>query len=252
MYSFYADESGTCNLKKSDQPWYVLLAVGFNDDNWKLIDDAIIGLKKTYFPSWNIRDVEIRSNDIRRAPLQKWPEDGNPFSTLSPENLKRFSDDLYRSIDGLPLQFCAVAVDKQATVLKHGLKQGSELFTLAYTLLIERLHGWANQEKSYARLFLDQQENNLLGIRHDSIIEDHYNLSTRGTGWQDVSRIIERPYFEHSKHCSHVQIADILAYNIYRRFVLNDPAYIYYRLTMKKVRGNAKPDGSYYGLKVYP
>ncbi|HYK54469.1 MAG TPA: DUF3800 domain-containing protein [Candidatus Eremiobacteraceae bacterium] len=252
MYSFYADESGTINLRQTNQPYYVLLAIGLNDDHWKSIDNAIVGLKKSYFPGWTITDIEIRSNDIRRASLQKWPEDKNPFSTLKAADLKRFVDDLYDEINKLPFEFCSIVINKDDAIKQHGLKKGRELFRLAYMLLIERLHGWVNQEGSYGRIFVDQQAESLLGQQHDELIEDHYKLTARGSGWQQVSRIIERPFFCHSRYSNHIQIADLLAYNVYRRYANNEGGYPFFIKTMRKVRGNMKPDGSHYGLKLYP
>jgi len=249
VFSFYADESGSADIFNDEQPWFVLLAIGLNDDNWEQIDDSVNGLKRAYFPGfW--KQVEIHSNDIRRASRQKFPP--NPFSSLTPEKREQFGIDLYNLIDALPFQFCAAAVNKRAAINQKGFSSTSELFQFTYTLLVERLHGWCEREKNIGRLFVDQQEHNLLGAKHGAIETDHYALQQSGSGWQNTTCIIERPYFHDSKRSNHTQLADILAYNVYRRYVHDDPQYLYFQKTMKKVRGNQKPDGSYYGLKIYP
>lgn len=250
MFSFYADESGSADIHNHSQPWFVLLAIGFNDDHWVRIDEGVTALKKAYFPSWNLAEIEIHSNDIRRAPLQAFPP--NPFSTLSAGKLAQFGQDLYDLIDSLPFEWCASALDKQATIVKHGLTTSSELFKFAYMLLVERLHGWCTAEQNVGRLFVDQQEHNLIGATHDLIKRDHFQLREQGTGWVRPTAIIERPYFQDSSRSQHMQLADVLAYNVYRRCVSNDASYSYFLKTLRKVRGNCRPDGGYYGLKIYP
>ena len=249
MFSFYADESGSADIFNDRQPWFVLLAIGLNDDDWKTIDDSVNALKRKYFPGfW--RQVEIHSNDIRRAALQQFPP--NAFASLTPQRRAEFGTDLYNLIDSLPIQFCAAAVEKRAAINQKGFSSTAALFQFTYTLLVERLHGWCTHENNIGRLFIDQQEHNLLGAKHGAIEADHYELQQSGSGWQDTSSIIERPYFQDSKRSNHTQIADILTYNIYRRCVHNDPQYEYFVKTLRKVRGNMNPDGTYFGLKIYP
>ena len=248
VFSFYADESGTFDLFDRNQPWVVFLAVGFNDDHWVQIDSGVRSLKLRFFPSWDVDAIEIHSADLRRANREQYPP--NPFSTLPEETRARFGAELYALIRGLPVQWCASAIRKETAINRFGLRDSDELFKMAYMLLVERLHGWCAQENNVGRLFIDQQEHNLLGAVHALIEREHYDLRQRGSGWQDVSRIIERPYFHDSKRSSHTQLADILAYNVYKGLRYGNPPDDYYRWTMAKVRGNPRPDGSVYGLKV--
>jgi hypothetical protein len=250
MLAFYADESGTAKLH-TQSPWYVFLAVGFDDKDWKRIEDSVVALKHRYFPGWKPHLVEIHSNDIRRARLQSYPP--NPFSTLSAETLKAFTDDLYDLINRAPIEWCATVVNKPEAIRRYGIASAPELFQLAYLRLMERLHGWCKAKSTQGRLFVDQQELNLLGgAFHELVEEGHFRLQERGTGWQRTDNIIERPYFIDSCRSHHMQLADVLAYNVYRRFQYDDPAYPFFVRTIQKVRGNIRPDGGYYGLHVCP
>jgi hypothetical protein len=250
MFSFYADESGNPDIH-DPREWYVLLAIGLDDSNWKDIDDQVLALKKRFFSGWQPHAVEIHSNTIRRARLEAYPP--NPFSLLSEAQLKEFTDILYEIIMFAPFEWCAAAVNKPGVVRKHGFTKAAEVFKMAYMLLVERLHGWCQQKKTQGRLFVDQQESNLIGAVHDLIEKDHFSFQDFGTGFLKCSNIIERPYFIDSCRSNHMQLADILAYNVYRRFDANEPGYSYFRKTMAKVRGNQNPvTGAYYGLKIYP
>ncbi len=253
MFSFYADESGTANIY-DPREWYVFLAIGLDDNHWKTIDDGLLAIKRKYFKGWEPHRVEIHSNAIRRAKLGQYPP--NPFSTLDEDTLKAFTNDLYAFIHNAPFQWCGVAINKPEAVRLKGIADASELFKFAFVLLIERLHGWCNQENHLGRIFIDQQEINLLGgVYHELIAKDHFNLRADGTGWQKVDNIIERPYFIDSCRSHHMQLADILAYNVYHYFAYNakdGTPYPYFNKILRKVRGNQRPDGGYFGLKVYP
>jgi hypothetical protein len=211
----------------------------------------VLALKRKYFPGWEPHRVEIHSNAIRRAKLEQYPP--NPFATLNETTLSGFTTDLYNFIHDAPFQWCGVAVNKPAAVRFKGIASASELFKFAFVLLIERLHGWARQENSFGRIFIDQQEINLLGgAYHELIAKDYFNLRADGSGWQKVDNIIERPYFIDSCRSHHMQLADVLAYNLYHRYAY-DGAYPYFNKILRKVRGNQNPvTGCYYGLKVYP
>lgn len=128
MFSFYADESGTANIYDRRE-WYVFLAVGLDDDNWKAIDDSILALKRKYFKGWESHRVEIHSNAIRRAKLERYPP--NPFSTLDESTLKSFTTDLYALIQDAPFQWCGVVINKPEAVRLKGIATASELFKFA-------------------------------------------------------------------------------------------------------------------------
>ena len=251
MFSFYADESGIANIHDS-RPWYIFLAIGLNDDTRKAIDDSVTALKQKYFPGWQPHKVEIHSNAIRRAKLEQYPP--NPFSTLDEATLKTFTDDLYALIYDAPFEWCGVALNKPEAVKAKGIATASELFKLAFVLLIERLHGWCQRENSLGRLFIDQQEGNLLGgAYHDLIEKDHFDLRADGTGWQQVDNIIERPYFIDSSRSNHTQLTDIIAYDVYRYYADGKKPYVFFNKIYRKARGNSNPiTGAVYGLKDTP
>jgi hypothetical protein len=102
VFSFYADEFGTANIH-DERKWFVLLAIGFDDRYWKVIDDSVKALKSRYFPNRASHEIEIHSNDIRRAHLNTH-QLANIFSTIDTPTLKNFTDELYLLIDTVPLE----------------------------------------------------------------------------------------------------------------------------------------------------
>lgn len=255
MYTFYADESGSAGKGQGDQ--VVLLALGFEDDRWKQIKDALDNLKRSYFPAWNLDDVELKSVYLRRwnLPDQKWPP--NAFTTLNQAQVTAFGNDLFDVIDTLPIEWAAVAFSKQYLLKNYGISAPRDIFFRLYMYLLERLHGWCKVDRTLGRVFMDQQHQQLVNATHDEIIKRHRLLLAAGTGWQSVECVIEQPFFMESKYSVHIQLADILAYNALRqvRDGFANP-YQYYQRMLPKCRGYSTWYGGAhrtpFGFKVEP
>jgi uncharacterized protein DUF3800 len=253
VFSFYADESGSMGRGQGD--WVALLAIGFHDDDWKPIQESVNALKREYFPNWNLDEVEIKSVYLRRwsQPDQSWPP--NAFTTLTAAQMTEFGRALYGLVDAAPLEWAAVAFSKTHLLHRYGIGKPRDVFFRMYMYLLERLHGWANREGSYGRLFLDQQHQGLVNTRHDEIIAQHRTLLQAGTPFQAIDRIIEQPFFMESDSSAHIQLADVLAYNVLRQ-VLDGVAnpYPYYQRILPKCRGYSTwyKGQTPYGFKVEP
>ena len=235
--------------------WVALLAIGFHDDAWKSVRDSINDLKRRYFPSWNLDEVEIKSVYLRRwnQPDQTWPP--NAFATLDAEEIERFGRALYELIDAAPFEWAAVALSKASLLRQYGIAKPRDVFFRLYMCLLERLHGWAESEDTFGRLFLDQQHQGLVNTRHDEIIAQHRTFLQNGTPRQAVDRIIEQPFFMESDSSVHIQLADLLAYNVLRqaRDGFEKP-YPFYQRVLPKCRGYSTWHGgpAPYGLEIEP
>ena len=244
MLAFYADESGSFDLH-SAQPWVVLLAVGFNDDDWLQIDCGMNDLKKAYFGRKRWREIEVRSNDLRMAHVHPRPD--NPFSALDMDALRSFGHDLYGLIDTLPFAWCASVVHGPTITDAAFLRGSYDLFALSYRTLLQLLDQWCAVSDDPGRLFLDQRDPNLYGRAHRTIVAMHEGLRRRDS--RGVPRVIGRPYFHDSARSNHIQLADIIAYNVLRRFRNGDPRYPYYVRIHAKLRRFGGTSGD--GLIVY-
>jgi hypothetical protein len=230
VLAFYADESGTFSLRPAGQPWVVLLAVGLNDDHWMTIEEAMNGLKRRYFPDRAPREIEIRSHHLRMA--HAYPRSENPFSRLSGETLRRFGEELYALIDVLPFEWRAAVMHKPSIAARLAIRPGAQLFTIAYLDLLRSLDRWCRSAGQPGRLFIDQRDAQLHGGVHDAIVRAHdlVRISDRPA----FEHVIERPYFHDSAASNHIQLADVVAYNVLRRFRDDRPDYPYYRRIIAK------------------
>ncbi|HEV2739369.1 MAG TPA: DUF3800 domain-containing protein [Candidatus Elarobacter sp.] len=244
MLAFYADESGSFDLH-SAQPWVVLLAIGFDDDHWLRIDRGVNDLKQAYFGQRHPHEIEIRSNDLRMAHVR--PRPGNPFSLFDLEALRSFGNDLYALIDALPFAWCASVVHGPTAMRADSLRGSYDLFALSYRTLLGQLDRWCALTGEPGRLFLDQRDPNLHGRAHRTIIAMHDDCRRQGSPRQP--HVIERPYFHDSARSNHIQLADIIAYNVLRRFRNGDPRYPYYVRIRSKLRRFGEASAG--GLIVY-
>jgi hypothetical protein len=231
VLSFYADESGSFDLHNA-QPWAVLLAIGFDDDHWLRIDRAMNDLKHAYFGPRHPNEIEIRSNDLRMAHVRPHPK--NPFSRFDVVALRSFGNDLYALIDALPFAWCASVVHGPTVMRAIDLRGSYDLFTLSYRILLGQLDRWCAFVDEPGRLFLDQRDPNLHGRAHRTIVAMHDGWRLHGSPPQP--HVIERPYFHDSVRSNHIQLADIIAYNVLRRFRNDDPRYPYYVRIRSKLR----------------
>lgn len=236
VLAFYADESGTFSVRSGDQPWVVLLAIGFDDVHWTTIEEAFNALKRRYFPDRAPHGVEIGSHELRMAHVR--PRSDNPFSSLLPEELRQFGHELYAVIDDLPFAWCASVIHKPSVVPRLAARRGGDLFIAAYVDLLRSLDGWCRYAGQPGRLFLDQREVRLHGAVHEAIIREHERLRDTEC-WIPPTRVVERPYFQDSARSNHVQLADIVAYNVLRRS-RDEMEYPYYsRIAGKRMRFDA-------------
>jgi hypothetical protein len=89
-------------------------------------------------------------------------------------------------------------------------------------------------------------------VTHGLIHNDHARFHQYGTQWQIVDNIIEQPFFLDSRHSNHLQLVDILAYNVYHRYAYDNSTYDYFIRSIRKVRGYQPEKTAHLGLKVYP
>jgi hypothetical protein len=126
--------------------------------------------------------------------------------------------------------------------------------------LLERLQGWLSPESGLddrGRLFVDQQHDGYINAPHEAIIDAHRKYQVAGTGYVTCDRIIEQPFFMQSDHSPLIQIADVFAYNVYRKvrdYRGTTKMYPFYERILPKCRGYKNWYGGRmeapYGLKI--
>ncbi|MGE4565612.1 MAG: DUF3800 domain-containing protein [Victivallaceae bacterium] len=257
MYLFYIDESGNRDLEHLERErFYVLASVGMFERRWKKFHFEIENVKKGILKRINddyglaldlSRDTEVKSTYLRNPNARK----NHPFSLFQTDfERKTLSDAFFEQIEEIKAIVIAVVIDKR--YIDNRLSSQLELHNKAWELLCERIESFMQEkhDKHKAILITDDTglQNNLAAAKHQS------DLYRRGaSSGLRMNHIIEMPLFVSSQTNAGVQLADICAYNIYRRFKDDLPEYDFFvriRPFIYKSLNTAK--GKLDGLKVFP
>lgn len=257
MYFFYFDESGSRDpsVGTRENPKdhiYVLCAVGMFESQWVKFDKAISSLKialgrKCKQPQqkdFQLAECEVKSNWIRSPKARL---ENSPFlCALHDEDRERLVGCYYEQIKRCNLVLFASVIDKRYLwdYMTHEL-----LHKKAYEFLLERIEQFMKEyhSKHNALIVMDDTSKEL----NRAVAMKHAYFLHNGNENLEFRHIVEYPFFTRSELSNGVQLADLLAYNIYRAFRQEDFAYPYFSEMLPYIyrrRGADFLDG----LKVWP
>lgn len=257
MYFFYIDESGSRDPSSgtADQPKdhiYVLLAVGLYERQWRPFELEISRLKLelAHFlrrdgnARFDLADCEIKSSWLRHAPTRSR---NSPFlAALHPDDMSRLVDAYYDQLSTRNAVVLASVIDKREL---RANATHEYMHRWAYELLLERIEHFMRQyhRKHLALIVMDDTNIQL----NQFIALEHAKLLRRGNPNMQFPHIVEYPFFTRSELSNGVQLADLLAYNVYRAFRDEDLDYPYFRIVLPKIY-RRRDTGSLAGIKVWP
>ena len=257
MYFFYIDESGNRDPSPGtvDQPKdhiYVLLAVGLYERQWRPFELEISRLKlelahylhRDGKARFGLADCEIKSSWLRHAPSRSRH---SPFlAALDPDDMGRLVDAYYDQLESRNAVVLASIIDKREL---HADTSHDVMHRWAYELLLERIEHFMRQyhRRHQALIVMDDTNTQL----NQFIAMGHAALLRRGNPNMLFPHIVEYPFFTRSELSNGVQLADLLAYNVYRAFRTEDLDYPYFRSVLPMVY-RRRDTGSLAGIKVWP
>lgn len=257
MYFFYIDESGSRDpsIGTADKPkdhLYVLLAVGIFERKWHTLDRSITNVKleladhlrRRNRGRFDLAQCEVKSNWLRNA---KEREQRSPFlHALSDNDRERLIGAYYAQLSALHATVMAAVIDKRC--LRDHVTHET-LHKKAYEFLLERIQQFMREyhPKHQALIVMDdtsKQLNRAVALKHAYFQRDgNRNLK--------FPQIVEYPFFTASELSNGVQLADLLAYNVYRAFKQEDLSYSYFDMLLPHIY--RRMEGSVLdGLKVWP
>jgi len=208
---------------------YVLTAVSLFEFRWRRFERAINQKKRDYIDiirrthvvPFELADCEVKSNWVRN------PKERNARPFLSKRTdleLTALTDLYYTQLSLHNMQVFAVVVDKRCL---RDYMDAAKIHRKSWELLLQQVERFLAQEhtKHQGVMISDDvsvQANRSLAMKHAHIQE--YGTAS---GVQ-LSHIVEMPLFVRSELCNGVQLADLLAYNIYRCFRHKEPTYPFF------------------------
>ena len=257
MYFFYVDESGNrdpssgTSIRPKDHI-YVLLAVGLYERQWRPFELEISRLKlelahylhRDGNPRFGLADCEVKSSWLRHTPSRSRY---SPFlAALHADDMGRLVEAYYDQLDTRNAVILASIIDKREL---RADTTHEVMHRWAYELLLERIEHYMRQyhHRHQALIVMDDTNTQL----NQFIAMEHAALLRRGNPNMLFPHIVEYPFFTRSELSNGVQLADLLAYNVYRAFRDEDPDYPYFRTILPKVY-RRRDTGTLAGLKVWP
>lgn len=191
MYLLYGDESGdpgyTSNLRH-----FNLSGVVVHESGWESVVDAIIDLKKQYFPSI-AAEVELHYKDLRNRK--------GIYKMLSEKERIKLENEVFALIKVAPVHIVTVTIDKFDYVKKHKKPEQVDLFASKQLI------------KTYERFLRKHEERGIL-IFDERSREKLFRNALSYLQKSEFDWIIETIFFAPSKHLDLIQIADFCAYSV--------------------------------------
>lgn len=265
-YAFYVDDSGTKDYSATGYGdsgptrYFVFAGVLATQDAASQLAQRLSEHKKR---ATGGRGLELKSNWLR-MPQERQRRYLKPLG-LSETQLTELVDEVYRLVLEAELELLACVVDKQHMEETYG-DRAYYPPAVAYEALVQRLQNGLGG-KGTCQVFIDDMtgknpkgnEHKANLVKHHARLRQHGSRLVRPTMKIDVLGDLK---FQSSARSELIQVADLVAYNVYRQFVMHGedwervtdvlPAYSYFdRLGPKFRRGpNNRVQG--YGIAKVP
>jgi hypothetical protein len=212
----YIDDSGEKEYGEKTSRYFVYAGVVVNRAEERALSDEIDSLKRETFGTAN---VEIKSNWLRQ-PKERKRRYCDPFG-LTDDALTQFVDRVYTFMQSDRLTYVAAAVDKPQMIEKYGEKRYYPS-ALAYQFILQRYQKHCGQSGAVGYVTIDDMDGSspkknqwraLLSNQHERLKKD----GCRFTALR-FDNVAPRALFAASSRFNLLQIADLIAYNVFRQF----------------------------------
>ena len=263
MFLFYVDESGQREYNPKNSRHLVLGAVAISDTDWREWHQKINAIKQECFGTTQVewKSVNLRQPDKRSRFYLK------PFG-MTEQKLTEGVEAMFTLINDAPLTLFAAVIDKRQMVAQYAHPVTST--EMAYELLLERAAGFLSQCDNapcgiIIHDLIQESASNESRGHQKAILEVHQQFQDRGrTDFASVEKIIEGVHFLPTDQSNFLQVADLVAYNVYRQF--NDhwepweegealsamPKYDFFERLLPKFYKSSAGMIKGYGIKKFP
>ena len=257
MYFFYFDESGSRDpsVGTEEEPkdhLYVLLTMGMYEGQWHRFDGELSRMKlelahyayRSSNRRFELPDCEIKSNWIRNPSARS---KASPFlAALDEDDRERIVETYYKQVAARKTVIMATVLDKRY-LLPHVTPE--ILHKTAYEFLLERIQHYMKEyhPKHRALIVMDDTNRQLNRV----VAMQHARFQRAGNRNMLFPAIVEYPFFARSELSNGVQLADLLAYNVYRAFRDENLEYPYFKMLLPNFYRRRR-SRFLNGLKVWP
>lgn len=222
------------------------------------------GLKAAKVRSFGTTSVEVKSNWLR-MPLERERRYLHPFG-LNDDQLQSFVDDFYSCVLDADISLLACVVDKLHMTEEYGKARWYPP-AAAYECLIQRMQNELGPSGLKFRVVIDDMSGKTPAENDykENLKRHHAQLQRSGCNFvpMKVDALVGNPKFVNSRDSNLVQVADLIAYNVFRQFREHGedwedkgleqlPSYDWFRRIAPKFRRGANNRIQGYGVIKFP
>jgi hypothetical protein len=239
MHILYVDESGDGGSAPGSSRHLVLCGAAMHEGQWRKLTHQVDEIQKNNFPTAGSL-LELHASEMRTG--------SRSFRGLPRTSRNKAIQEVFEAIkDARGLTLFAAVIDKPAFVAKYQGKVdiyrgGFEGLSTMFNFFLERKQ---TQSKRVGRgiVVFDEARPSLSREIRRLLAE----FQVGGTRWTSLGCVIETAFFFDSRSSRLIQIADFVAYAIYRWYEHEDPSYL--KLIYNRFD---RQSGKLHGLKCYP
>lgn len=255
----YCDESGQRDYGPKTDRYFVVSAVVALATDAPRLEDEIRGIKRAF---WHDPQVEVKSNWMRIPSARK--KNYTDKHGIGPKDIEKMLEALYPWMSHAPIRLLAGVVDKKLMQDRYATPHYAG--TVAYTVLLQRLQKYAAKNSATVNIVFDDPAGKSPGGLQwrDLLARLHSKLLRTGCPYTQMKFTnVGALTFTDSASSNLVQLADQVAYNVFRQFrdhgkewenatLQHLPLYEYLRLLIDLFDTGPERQFAGYGIAKWP
>lgn len=209
MHLLYLDDSGS--VENKNEEYVILGGISVHESTAHYVTNKMDSLAESIDPS-NPDEVEFHASEIFARRTHPWNGLNKDDARGILKSVLKIFADTYDSAKAF-----ACAVHKPSFTGKDPMETSFEELCNRFDIYLSRLKADGEIHKGIIILDESTYETTLqklaISFRH------------RGTRWRNIRNLADIPFFVDSKACRLVQMADHVAYAVFRRYNAGDAAY---------------------------
>lgn len=245
MHIIFIDESGTPPKPDKEHPrYFVLGGVIIHESDWHGVRDALLGLKSHH---------RLRGELKWRYFAPGNNDDSNPMRKTDQETRNAIRSEIYSIICGHRIKTIAAVCSAKAAYAMASVNNQQDMYHLTYKVISERFQYYlgdlsnSRTGRAYGVMVADHR-----GAQDDKRLRSHHEMLVH-SGAEFTSRyinIVESLFVHPSNLSVGIQLADMVAGAVWRKFERNDGKY--YDMLEPPLRRSSTGQVAGYGIVKVP
>lgn len=208
MHLLYVDESGASTNSK----YYVLAGVAAFERRPFFLTQEMDRLQHDFFPTAT-DPIEFHASEIRNA-------NGEPWNSMNQANRLKIMGQVYGILNSHDVVLFAVAMHKDSFPKSDPIQKTCEELAGHFDAYLANVEQTTDFGKQRGLMIFDES-------KHEKTVQALLKeYRTTGASFGKIKHLAEVPLFTDSKITRLLQLADFVAYAVYRRYESSDSSFL--------------------------